>query len=103
MRISSKSKFIILLFSEEEIVKILSLLSKAIATEARDIFPKFFEPLNIRSVPPLPRKDFIDCSPSTKRKDSTTLDFPEPFGPTIEVIGVSKDSVVFFANDLNPF
>ena len=30
---------------------------------------------------------FIDCSPSTKRNASATLDFPEPLGPTIDAIG----------------
>jgi hypothetical protein len=30
------------------------------------------------------------------------FDLPEPFGPTIDVIGVVNSSVVFFANDLKP-
>ena len=64
--------------------------------------PRSFEPFQIMSPPPLPRMDLMDCSPSTKRMDSTTLDLPEPFGPTMAVTGVSKDSVVFFAKDLNP-
>ena len=28
--------------------------------------------------------------------------FPEPFGPTMEVIGVVKSNAVFLANDLKP-
>ena len=44
----------------------------------------------------------MDCSPKTKRIDSATFDLPEPFGPTIEVIGALKSSVVFLANDLKP-
>ena len=30
------------------------------------------------------------CSPSTQRSASTIFDFPHPFGPTIEVIPLSK-------------
>ena len=33
---------------------------------------------------------------------STTLDFPEPFGPTTQVIPGSKSRVVEEAKDLNP-
>ena len=53
-------------------------------------------------MPPLPRKDFIDCSPKTKRIDSTIFDLPEPFGPTTQVIGVEKDKELFLPNDLKP-
>jgi hypothetical protein len=46
--------------------------------------------------------DFMDCSPKTKRIASATLDFPEPFGPTMAVIDALKSSTVFRAKDLNP-
>src|SRR3989338_2934510 len=98
MDISSKSKFIAL----EGKTKILFLLSKVMVTVARFCLLKFFEPLKIRSEPPLPRSDFMDCSPKTKRTASTTFDLPEPFGPTIEVILGSNSKVLFLANDLKP-
>ena len=44
--------------------------------------------------------DFMDCSPKTKRIDSTTFDFPEPFGPTTDTIGLSNSRVVFLEKDL---
>src|ERR671923_2834114 len=49
-----------------------------------------------------PRSDLGPCSPSTQAIASTTLDLPEPLGPTITVIPGSKSRVVFSANDLNP-
>src|SRR3989344_4883324 len=48
-----------------ESLKTLSSLLKYIETYARDPFDKFFEPFQIRSLPVLPRMDFIDCSPTT--------------------------------------
>src|SRR5258705_12165516 len=49
-----------------------------------------------------PRRAFAPCSPSTQLIASTTLDLPEPFGPTTQVIPGSKRSVVAEAKDLNP-
>src|SRR4249919_2204257 len=49
-----------------------------------------------------PRRDLAPCSPITQLSASTTLDFPEPFGPTTQVMPGSKLSVVADANDLNP-
>src|SRR3954466_6971205 len=49
-----------------------------------------------------PRNDFAPCSPSTQAMASTTLDLPEPFGPTTQVIPGSKRSVVDDAKDLKP-
>ena len=49
-----------------------------------------------------PRSDFAPCSPITQESASTTLDLPEPFGPTTQVIPGSKRSVVAEAKDLNP-
>ncbi len=42
------------------------------------------------------------CSPNTHRKASTMLDFPQPFGPTMEVIPLSKLTLVLWAKLLNP-
>ncbi len=50
-----------------------------------------------------PRSDFAPCSPITQASASTTLDLPEPLGPTTHVTPGSKRSVVEEANDLNPF
>ncbi len=60
------------------------------------------EPLNIKSTPPFPRRDFIDCSPNTKRIASTILDFPDPLGPTTAVMGVEKETELLRPNDLKP-
>src|SRR5512142_131479 len=49
-----------------------------------------------------PRNDFAPCSPSTQAIASTTLDLPEPFGPTTQVIPGSKRRVVEDAKDLKP-
>src|SRR6059058_2708782 len=49
-----------------------------------------------------PRRLLAPCSPSTHAIASTTLDLPEPLGPTTQVIPGSKRSVVDDANDLNP-
>src|SRR3954468_24857874 len=50
-----------------------------------------------------PRRDFAPCSPITQASASTTLDLPEPFGPTMQVIPGSSRRVVEEAKDLNPF
>src|SRR5215213_11195481 len=46
--------------------------------------------------------DLAPCSPITQLSASTTLDLPEPLGPTTQVMPGSKLSVVAEANDLNP-
>src|SRR6266516_1684537 len=49
-----------------------------------------------------PRSVLAPCSPMTQHKASTTLDLPDPFGPTTQVMPGSKRSVVAEAKDLNP-
>src|SRR4051794_17948783 len=49
-----------------------------------------------------PRNDFAPCSPSTQAMASTTLDLPDPLGPTTHVMPGSKRSVVEDAKDLKP-
>src|SRR3954471_19954559 len=49
-----------------------------------------------------PRSDLAPCSPITQARASTTLDLPEPLGPTMHVIPGSSWSVVEEAKDLNP-
>src|SRR5438128_5257138 len=59
-------------------------------------------PLNITSAISSPRSDLADCSPSAQRTASTTLDFPQPFGPTIAVTPSWKLKTVLSAKDLKP-
>ena len=49
-----------------------------------------------------PRSDLAPCSPITHASASTTLDLPEPLGPTTQVMPGSKRSVVEDAKDLKP-
>src|SRR5215210_4573186 len=49
-----------------------------------------------------PRSDFAPCSPSTQAIASTTLDLPDPLGPTTAVIPGSNRNVVAEAKDLKP-
>src|SRR3989344_9220907 len=77
-------------------------LSKVILTAARCWRATLDVPLKIKSSPRLPRIDFNDCSPRTRRNASATLDFPEPFGPTIAEIGDVNSRIARFANDLKP-
>src|SRR5262245_66398832 len=49
-----------------------------------------------------PRSDLAPCSPMTQASASTTLDLPEPFGPTMQVMPGSSRNVVDEENDLNP-
>src|SRR5664279_4505494 len=49
-----------------------------------------------------PRRLLAPCSPITHARASTTLDLPDPLGPTTAVMPGSKRSVVDEANDLKP-
>src|SRR6187551_2855769 len=49
-----------------------------------------------------PRRLFAPCSPITQLRASTTLDLPDPLGPTTQVMPGSRRSVVADAKDLNP-
>ncbi len=49
-----------------------------------------------------PRSVLAPCSPMTHASASTTLDLPEPLGPTTHVMPVSNSRVVADAKDLNP-
>ena len=64
---------------------------------------RFFDPENITSlIKASPRSDLTDCSPKTKRIASTILLLPDPLGPTIQVISLSKFKLILSANDLKP-
>src|SRR5208282_720265 len=56
----------------------------------------------IRSSMLLPRRRVGACSPSTHRIASTTLDLPQPLGPTTAVIPGAKLIVVESRKDLKP-
>src|SRR5260370_30621858 len=49
-----------------------------------------------------PRSCLTPCWPITQVNASTTLDLPDPLGPTTQVMPGSNRSVVAEANDLNP-
>src|SRR6516162_4457651 len=59
-------------------------------------------PLKITSAISPPRRALADCSPSTQRIASETLDLPHPLGPTIAVAPGWKFSAVLSAKDLKP-
>src|SRR5882724_11216157 len=59
-------------------------------------------PLKMTSAISSPRSDFADCSPRAQRTASRTLDFPQPFGPTIAVVPSWKLKIVLSTNDLKP-
>ena len=59
-------------------------------------------PLKITSAISPPRSALADCSPSTHRMASDTLDLPQPLGPTIAVTPGWKFRLVLSAKLLNP-
>src|ERR1700733_946117 len=72
------------------------------ATSARPSGAREGGPAKMTSSILPPRSDFAPCSPITQESASTTLDLPEPFGPTTQVMPGSRRSVVADANDLKP-
>src|ERR1700733_3903707 len=72
------------------------------ATSARPRGARFVVPAKMTSSILPPRRLFAPCSPITQDKASTTLDLPEPLGPTTQVMPGSRRSVVEEANDLKP-
>src|SRR5271157_625159 len=60
-------------------------------------------PLKMQSAMRSARRDLWLCSPSTQLMASTTFDFPQPFGPTMQVVPVPlKVTTVRSQNDLKP-
>src|SRR5882672_7919948 len=59
-------------------------------------------PLKMMSAISPPRNALADCSPSTQRMASATLDLPQPLGPTMAVMPGWKFSDVFSEKDLKP-
>src|SRR5580693_6683647 len=79
-----------------------SLLSMVRVTSARPSGGREVVPAKTTSSILPPRSDFAPCSPITQERASTTLDLPEPFGPTTQVMPGSRCSDVAEANDLKP-
>src|ERR671921_1835286 len=79
-----------------------SVLSIVGATSARPSGGRPEVPAKMTSSILPPRSDLAPCSPITHASASTTLDLPEPFGPTTHVTPGSKLRVVADANDLKP-
>src|ERR1700710_1182765 len=79
-----------------------SLLSIVRATSARPRGGRPEVPAKMTSSILPPRSDLAPCSPITHASASTTLDLPDPLGPTMQVIPGSSCSVVEEAKDLKP-
>src|SRR3954452_21693575 len=79
-----------------------SVLSMVSTTSARPSGGRPAVPAKMTSSILPPRNDFAPCSPSTQAMASTTLDLPEPLGPTTQVMPGSNRSVVDEAKDLKP-
>src|SRR6187455_1928249 len=80
-----------------------SALSMVSSTSARPSGGRPEVPAKMTSSILPPRRDFAPCSPITQASASTTLDLPEPLGPTTHVMPGSSCRVVDEAKDLNPF
>ena len=79
-----------------------SVLSMVRLTSARPSGARPAVPAKMTSSILPPRRSFAPWVPMTQRSASSTLDLPEPLGPTTQVIPGSKRNVVADANDLNP-
>src|SRR5882757_4666946 len=79
-----------------------SVLSMVSVTSARPSGGREVVPAKTTSSILPPRSDLAPCSPMTQDRASTMLDLPEPFGPTTQVMPVSRRSVVAEAKDLKP-
>src|SRR5690606_10795426 len=79
-----------------------SVLSMVRLTSARPSGGREDVPAKMTSSILPPRSVFAPCSPMTHARASTTLDLPEPLGPTMQVMPGSRRMVVAEANDLNP-
>src|SRR5438270_8869431 len=89
--------------SEYSMGSALSELSMVTVTSARPSGAREEVPAKMTSSIFPPRNVFAPCSPITQARASTTLDLPEPLGPTTAVMPGSKRRVVGDAKDLKPF
>src|SRR5215470_11839092 len=72
------------------------------ATSARPSGARLVVPAKMTSSILPPRRLLAPCSPMTQERASTTLDLPDPLGPTTQVMPGSRRSAVAEANDLKP-
>ena len=79
-----------------------SVLSMVSTTSARPSGGRPAVPAKMTSSILPPRSVLAPCSPITHDSASTTLDLPDPFGPTTQVMPGSNCRVVEDAKDLNP-
>ena len=79
-----------------------SVLSIVSVTSARPRAGRPAVPAKMTSSILPPRRLLAPCSPRTQAMASTTLDLPDPLGPTTAVIPGSSRSVVADAKDLKP-
>ena len=79
-----------------------SVLSMVSVTSARPRAGRPAVPAKMTSSILPPRRLLAPCSPRTQAMASTTLDLPDPLGPTTAVIPGSSRSVVADAKDLKP-
>src|SRR5690606_20055479 len=79
-----------------------SLLSMLSTTSARPSGGRPAVPAKMTSSILPPRRLLAPCSLITQASASTTLDLPEPLGPTTQVMPGSNRRVVDDAKDLNP-
>src|SRR5689334_23115480 len=77
-------------------------LSSVRETSAKPIAETPWAPLKMTSSISSPRTDLYDCVPRTHLMASTTLDLPQPLGPTTPVTPVVKSNAVRLAKDLKP-
>ena len=78
------------------------MLSKNSSTEALETGFLEEEPLKTTSVMESLLRFLAELSPKTQRTASITLDFPQPFGPTIQDMLEGKVTDVGSTNDLKP-
>src|SRR5262249_27217044 len=72
-------------------------------TSASPIGGRLMVPLKMQSAMRSARSDLWLCSPSTQEIASTTLDLPQPLGPTMQVVPLPlKVTTVRSQNDLKP-
>src|SRR6478752_10357542 len=92
----------LMLTSEYSMGSAPSALSIVSCTSARPSGPRVAVPAKMTSSIFPPRRVLAPCSPMTQASASTTLDLPDPLGPTTAVTPGSNSKVVAEANDLNP-
>src|SRR6266852_3405783 len=77
--------------------------SIVMVTSARPSGGRFVVPLKMQSAMRSARSDLWLCSPRTHEMASTTLDLPQPFGPTMQVVPDPLNvTTVRSQNDLKP-